>query len=685
MLVPCAIVAASMFALAPDDDAPLAPYFRAEVERIAPLAGVKSGPEWFERRPELQRQMLEMLGLWPLPPRSELKARITKVVEGPDFVVENQLFQSMPGLYVTGNLYRPKQVTAPLPTVLYVCGHSRVEKDGVIYGNKTHYQHHAAWFAANGYVCLVLDTLQLGELPGVHHGTYSEGRWWWQARGYTPAGVEAWNAVRALDYLETRPEVDPQRMGVTGRSGGGATSWWLGAIDDRLAAVAPVAGITDLADHVVNSEPTGHYKHGVIEGHCDCMYLCNTYRWDYDAVAALVAPKPLLIENTDADSIFPIAGVNRIHDQVAKVYDWYGVPGRLSLVVGKGGHQDSVELRHAAFAFFEKVLKGHEVAVSEIQEPDRTVPIELLKVLEPGEVPSDCRNATIDETFVPARTELSNPKDRAAWEDQRASFMKALRAKSFAAWPADEPTDAIGLKLGETRKLTRDGFVFTVTEVDSQPGVRLRVWTLALADSNTKQLTLRVPSDVNWQSEIAFLEAFEDPAHDLAKDETAQELKQMLDSAARAWVDTRGFGATKVAPDAMKHVRRRFWLLGQTFDGMRLWDLRCAVRVLEKVRPTQHDQLAVSGSEDGGISAMLLGALESSVDGFVLTNPPSDLNKAPAFLNLERVLLAPEALGLVAPRSVWLLTNHPGNWEWNTHLGKVLKLDAWPLIRPLSP
>jgi dienelactone hydrolase len=186
---------------------------------------------------------------------------------------------------VTANLYLPKNLAKPAPTILYVSGHGPVIKDGISYGNKVAYQHHGAWFARNGYVCLIIDTLQLGEIQGVHHGTYREGMWWWNSRGYTPAGVEAWNSIRALDYLATRPEVDPNRFGVTGRSGGGAYSWWLAALDDRIKVAAPVAGITDLQNHVVD---------GTVEGHCDCMFVVNTYRWDYPEVAALVAPRPLI-------------------------------------------------------------------------------------------------------------------------------------------------------------------------------------------------------------------------------------------------------------------------------------------------------------------------------------------------------------------------------------------------------
>src|SRR5207249_488085 len=131
-------------------------------------------------RPELRRQLLDMLGLWPVPPRTDLKVQVTGTIDAPLYTIEKLLFQSMPGLYVTGNLYVPKKAKLPAPAVLYVCGHAGASVGGVPFGNKVPYQHHAVWFAENGYVCLIIDTLQLGEVPGLHHGTSREGRWWWQ-------------------------------------------------------------------------------------------------------------------------------------------------------------------------------------------------------------------------------------------------------------------------------------------------------------------------------------------------------------------------------------------------------------------------------------------------------------------------------------------------------------------------
>src|SRR5262245_10653262 len=180
-------------------------YLAAEVKRLSDrfMDGAKTKAEWEAKRPKLKEQFLDMLGLWPLPEKTLLKATVTGTLDRGDVTIEKLHFQSKPGLYVTGNLYRPKTTDEKLPAILYACGHSGRGRDG----NKTAFQDHGLWFASNGYVCLVVDTLQLGEVAGKHHGTYNLGRFWWQDRGYTPAGVECWNGIRAIDYLQSRPDV----------------------------------------------------------------------------------------------------------------------------------------------------------------------------------------------------------------------------------------------------------------------------------------------------------------------------------------------------------------------------------------------------------------------------------------------------------------------------------------------
>src|SRR5262249_30275733 len=200
---------------------------------------------------------------------------------------------------------------------------------------------------------------------GIHHGThprYKYNFWWWQTLGYTPAGIECWNAMRALDYLQTRKEVDAKRLGVTGRSGGGATSWWLAAADDRVQCIIPVAGIADLRAHLVEglADP---YRKGVITGHCDCMYMVNTYRWDFPEVAALCAPRPLMLGNSDADGIFPVPGYRRLAEKVRRVYDLYGAGDKFIVVETEGPHKDTPELRLAAYRWLNRCLKDQTADV----------------------------------------------------------------------------------------------------------------------------------------------------------------------------------------------------------------------------------------------------------------------------------------------------------------------------------
>ena len=331
-----------------------APFDRYFQRRVAELSGddwqKEITPEnWPARQTTMRAQLQRMLGLDPWPERTELKPVVTGIVQGDGYVVEKLQFQSRPGLYVGANLYRPSNVTQPLPAILYMCGHSSVIENGVRMGNKTAYQQHGIWFARNGYVCLVPDTIQWGEFHGEHWGTYSLDRWWWVARGYTPAGVEAWNGMRALDYLETRPEVDRARFGITGISGGGAYSWWIAALDERIKVAVPTAGITTLKNHILD---------GAIEGHCDCMYLVNTERWDFDRVAALIAPRPLLIANADKDTIYPLDGVLEIYSRTRALYRTLGQEKNIGLHIVEGPHEDMQTLNVGAFEWMNRTASA---------------------------------------------------------------------------------------------------------------------------------------------------------------------------------------------------------------------------------------------------------------------------------------------------------------------------------------
>jgi cephalosporin-C deacetylase-like acetyl esterase len=657
-------------------------YFRRETQRLtnACLTGIHSKEDWERKRPELRRQFLEMIGLWPLPARTDLKPAITGRVEGEHFTIEKLHFQSSPGLYVTANFYLPKRAVFPAPAVLYLCGHANTVVDTVSYGSKVNYQHHPTWFAEHGYVCLILDTLELGEIEGIHHGTHDLNLWWWQTVGYTPAGIECWNAMRALDYLQTRKEVDPQKIGVTGRSGGGATSWWLAAADERPQCIVPVAGIADLQAHVVEGVAS-RYRKGVISGHCDCMYFLNTYQWDFPEVAALCAPRPLLLGNSTADDIFPVAGYRRLVDKVRRIYDLYGAGEKFALLQTAGPHKDTPELRRGAYRWMNRWLRGSDAEISE-QERPRFAPAQL-KVFD--RLPDDAINVQVHETFrKPAQPQMPQtpPQVRQWWPKQREQWLQALRAKVFGGWP----NQLLPLHVQRADDVKHDGVRLRAYDFVSQVGVDLRLWLLTAVEVEKPSRIVFTALDeqgwAEWSQQFgpAFrsgLQSATEPRIDEAK--FAQTRKTLAEQhCAFAIIAPRGIGPTKWAepgtPEEI-HVRRRFPLLGQTLDGQRVWDVRRSLAVLREIHDFKGVPVWLQGKSEMGGVVLYAALFEPDVARLELWHPPASHRQGPIFLNVRTILDMPQALALAFPKPICVYVKDDAeakSWEWPLQLQTAL-------------
>ena len=654
-------------------DQMLAEYFGAQTAKLRDqcLADIKSLGDWEAKRLVYRKQLFEMLGLEPLPKKTDLKPVITGKVEHEQFTVEKIHYQSRPGLYVTANLYIPKGLEEPAPAILYVCGHGAVKKNNISYGNKVRYQHHAAWFARHGYVCLIIDTLQLGEIEGIHHGTYRYKMWWWNSRGYTSAGVEAWNCIRALDYLQTRKEVDISRVGVTGRSGGGAYSWWIAALDDRIKAAVPVAGITDLQNHVVD---------GCVEGHCDCMYIVNTYRWDYPLVAALVAPRPLLISNSDKDRIFPLDGVFRLHQKVRKIYSLYDAEKNLGLHITEGPHKDTQELRIHAFVWFNRFLKGENPLIDKPAVP--FFEPEQLKVFD--ELPADQINTQIHESFVAKASQPSLPQSADKWVKQRKAWMKTLRKRSFRAWP--RRTQAGPLDIECLFSVKRGGIQFSAFDFTSQPHVRLRLYLAHRTGlDKPRMVTLNVLDEQRWTKWLAAMRVgFADELSDQTLPEPDEDAFKRNQEMLRnnkdilAYLAPRGIGPTAWNTDERKRtqIRRRFMLLGQTLDGMRVWDVRRAIQMLRTLDLAAEVPMTLQGK--GRMAGIVLYAslFEPDIARLDLWHLPNTHREGPTFLNVLRYLDIPQAIAIAAERSqIWLYQEDDSGLRFPQAIAEKL---GWP-------
>ena len=227
-------------------------------------------------------------------------------------------------------------------------------------------------------------------------------------------------------------------------------------LDERIKVSAPVAGITSLKNHVYAGYPnSGRLAHGVVEGHCDCMFHVNTYRWDFDHIAALVAPRPLMILNTDDDRIFPLDGVTDVFNGARRIYGLHGERDKLGLTIVPGGHSDTQPLRVPAFSWFNRHLKGEEspvtVAAEKFFQPEQ---LQVFKKL-----PEDAINADIQETFTQLADGKTNPSEKTM----------DLLPKVFRGWPLKE--GALNAKRAFS---TEHGeVIFEAFDFDSQKDMRL--------------------------------------------------------------------------------------------------------------------------------------------------------------------------------------------------------------------
>jgi dienelactone hydrolase len=605
-------------------------YLRQETKKLeSDFPGtIKSPEDWQQVVPRFRQEYFDMLGLWPLPEKTPLHATITRRLDRGDYVVDMLHYQSRPGLYVTGNLYLPRTIPAGerLPAILYVCGHAGRGRNG----NKTAYQSHGIWFARHGYICLMIDTLQLGEIAGIHHGTYREGRWWWLSRGYTPAGVECWNGIRGLDYLAGRPDVDPQRMAVTGISGGGAATFWIAAADERVRVAVPVSGLSDLLSYVPDR---------VVNGHCDCMFLYNTYQWPWARIPALVAPRPLLFVNSDQDSLFPMDGNERVINRLERVYSLFGAGDSVDSVVSIGGHAYRKDIRQAEYRFLNTWLKTDPRPVTDSEVDLVTgdskelhpIPPEQLRVFpQDSEIPADALNAKIDSIFVPiAKPELPKAGEFDSWKNEH---LAKLRQMTFHHFPERvPPARVVETNSSEAVRLeTETPIKVLLTQVQAPGASAQRTWVIAAGERSL---------DCSWLKRIA-------GDHD-----------GIYTCEPRGVGDTRW---TRKSPP--NYVERAHYLLGRTIDSGRVWDLAATARYVKALHPGRQVYLAGEGS--AALIAVYAALLEPDVAGVALLRPSASHmdDSAPALLNALRVCDVPEAVGMLAPKPVKVI-EAPSAWN----------------------
>jgi cephalosporin-C deacetylase-like acetyl esterase len=595
------------------------------------LSGVKAAEDWRRERPEARRRILYNLGLDPMPEKTPLNARVTSSFERDGYRVENVVFESMPGLYVTGNLYIPAELKGRAPTVVYVSGHAPGP-----WGAKVYYQHHGIWFARNGYVALLLDTVEFGEVPGIHHGTHDLGMWYWHSLGFTPAGPEVWNAIRAFDYLETRPEVDAKRVGITGISGGGAITWYTAAVDERFQAAATVCGSWTVGQHAALD---------AVKQNCDCIYFVNGFQDDLPTVGALIAPRPFKILSASRDSAFPQGGYKEAYQLTRRIYDLLGAGDRIAEFEADARHEDIPAFRKEAYEWLNHWLKKDATPFEE-GEIRREEPA-ALTVLD--RMPVNPLNGRIHRRFVKT-AELRPWPTLEAWQKRRAELAAEIRDKSLRGFPAAKvPFQEWRNKEGGwTSRYTNS---FNV-EFTTEEGIRVN-----------GQLFVPRKTAASFPALIYFK-----GAGDVIYPVDYDPLLPAFTTHVVLVLHPRAVDYPDVTNYKMSNIRMTAALLGATVESMQLWDLLRSLDYLEEAAGVKLNGISVYGRKDMGALALYGAALDPRITRVIVDDPPASHWLGAPLLNILRVTDLAEAAGMVAPREIVSLTRLPADFAYTASI-----------------
>ncbi|GEO23617.1 hypothetical protein CQA01_41510 [Cyclobacterium qasimii] len=616
-------------------------YLNQEAESLSNGFSSRSSSltDWDSIRPVRYDQFIEMMGFSMDEERDPPKIYPSGTLQQKGFRIEKFYYESLPDLFVPANLYVPDNIKKPRAAVIYLSGHS--------HGQKVNYQAHARRLAELGFVTLIFDTIQFGEVWGNHWGAYNKGWFNWYSRGYNPAAVELWNAIRGLDYLATRADVDMENIGATGISGGGSQSWYFAAADPRVKATAPVCGAGTMDSQV------GERR---IDGHCDCMMINNGFQIDFTDIGALIAPRPLLIAQSDRDELYGIESTHQFYKTLSKFYGEFDSEKNVSLVETPGGHSYHPVSRKAIFSFFLQHLMDKKVASETIADietnAENLLPADSLNVYN-GTPPETDLTKTIQNSFIKtAEPPIINSRE--ALNAHQNKVKDYLKSRTFGAFP-DSAMAFDGEMIYRTADLSKFGN--NTYSFNSEKGWRLKVNIFYRQPQDKKSpllLVLRSPGEERWESEGY--------ANKLAENHNI------------AYLEVRGVGEVGWAPELDWHVRRSAAWIGRTPASMQIYDAMRALefcRTLPEVDPTK---ISIAGRDGMAAIAMYAAMMDEKCENMYLSNPPETHDQpspkngrdfALELLNVLRITDTYQIPALSYPTKTYFSGEIPPAYAWS--------------------
>ena len=374
--------------------------------------------EWEAHKQKLRAQILFAAGLTPMPEKAPLHPVIFGRIEHSDYSIEKVYIESLPGYYLCGNLYRPRGRTGKFPGVLAPHGHwdyGRLENTPI---NSVPLR--SINLAKQGFVAFSYDMVGYNDTIQTPHdfGGPREQLW-----GFGPLGLQLWNSIRALDFLESLPDVDPERLAVTGESGGGTQTFLLAAVDDRVKYDVPV--------NMISATMQGG-------GQCENAPGLRFDTFNVE-IGAMMAPRPMLMVAATGD--WTKNTPREEYPAIRSVYELYDKTANLEMVQIDAPHNYNQASREAMYSFFGKRILG---SPQELKEA-RGVHLEKLQdmlVWHGRPLPSNALNydQLLEQWIAAAKKQTDDTRDPEVLRDR-------LRLALGTEWPEHVLTERVGERI----------------------------------------------------------------------------------------------------------------------------------------------------------------------------------------------------------------------------------------------
>lgn len=579
---------------------------RARSRRLEDLAAIHSVAQMQDRATMIRSKLWKLIG--GVPEKTPLNPQVTGTLDRGQYRIENIIFESFPKVYVTANLYLPAQGKAPYPAILAPVGHS---DNGKAYH---YYQHLYQNLARKGYVVLAYDPFGQGERlqyidPKTGQSLYGPvGEHEQAGRPMVLYGDSftlycAWDGIRGLDYLISRPEVDSSRLGCTGQSGGGTMTMYLAALEPRLRAAVVSEGNSENVAGSFFDPPgaTDDAEQNVVGG--------LPFGIDRGDLLLAFAPKPLLICYTTHDEGVTYSPVyeestTNIYEELQRAYEFFGAKDQVGLYASHLPHGLNFFNRTQTYAWFNRWL-DNPAAGSEEAELD-VFPEKQLNATSTGQV----------LTSLGGRSVVQLNTDRARIIMQKSPFQNGSINGAVLRRRADEElTELLALPKLRTPLCSRirssnprKRVVIEEFQFESEPGIRIPGWFVAPSFASSRRSTI--------------LYLTENGGDDVVSEPGSMDRLLGAGHAICA-ISLRGLGISlprfpRGGPnyyDGEVHLDQRFaWtclVMGRPVIGQRVWDIMRTIDYLSSRPDVDTTQIRILGIGSAGLAAMMATFLDN--------------------------------------------------------------------------